>query len=366
MKIHYLSESRIPSRDANSVHVMKIASAMSVLGHDVTVFARRGAESITDDVMRYYGVAGRFHIKYVNWRPIRVVGGLSYALQVRRASRQLGLPDLYYGRHWASVLAVAGDGVPTRFEVHAPPEGFVQAALIRHAIRAGKLSRIVAISDALRLEYLRLFPEVPREMITVAHDASDPFPQNARPSALPGRAEAYKVGYVGHLYPGKGMEVISRLALRLPDIDFHVVGGTDRDIARWREKSVPNLIFHGHQPPACLPSLLTSFNLVLAPYQRKVSVSRGGDVSRWMSPLKLFEYMSAARTIVASDLPVLREILQHDVNGLLCPPNDMEAWVHAIGRCRDDRIFANRLGMQAKEDFLQRHTWIERARQVLQ
>jgi glycosyltransferase involved in cell wall biosynthesis len=40
-----------------------------------------------------------------------------------------------------------------------------------------------------------------------------------------------------------------------------------------------------------------------------VSVLGKGNTVGWISPLKIFEYIAAKRPIIASDLPVLREIL---------------------------------------------------------
>ena len=39
MKILYISKSTIPSRTANSVHVMKMCQAFSDIGHDVVLLA---------------------------------------------------------------------------------------------------------------------------------------------------------------------------------------------------------------------------------------------------------------------------------------------------------------------------------------
>ena len=39
MKIVYISNSTIPSRAANSIHVMKVCQAFSDLGHEITLFA---------------------------------------------------------------------------------------------------------------------------------------------------------------------------------------------------------------------------------------------------------------------------------------------------------------------------------------
>ena len=47
-----------------------------------------------------------------------------------------------------------------------------------------------------------------------------------------------KIGYVGHLYKGKGIEVIQLLLNKCNnDIEFHIVGGTEKDINEWKKNT---------------------------------------------------------------------------------------------------------------------------------
>jgi glycosyltransferase involved in cell wall biosynthesis len=186
------------------------------------------------------------------------------------------------------------------------------------------------------------------------------------PAPLAGRAP--RLGYVGHLYAGRGVELLLRLAERRPDCELHVVGGSEADLERRRGAlRPPNLIFHGFVPPARLAELYAGFDLLLMPYQERVTVAGGrSDTGRWMSPLKMFEYMAAGRPIVSSDLPVLREVLTHERNALLASPSDLDAWDAAVGRLLADPGLARRLGETARTDFLGHHTWDARAAAVLE
>ena len=105
--------------------------------------------------------------------------------------------------------------------------------------------------------------------------------------------------------------------------------------------------------------------VALAPFGRRVEALQR-EISSWFSPLKIFEYMAQGRAIVAPDLPVLREVLEHGRNAWLVEPEDAEAWVHAVVTLREDAALRRRLGCAAFEDFRQRCTWTERARKVLE
>jgi glycosyltransferase involved in cell wall biosynthesis len=105
--------------------------------------------------------------------------------------------------------------------------------------------------------------------------------------------------------------------------------------------------------------------VVLAPFQRRITIAGEGDIANWTSPLKVFEYMAAGKAILCSDLPVLREVMRDGDNCLLLPPDDVDAWSAALERLRDDGDLRARLGKNARLDFLEHYTWKARASRVL-
>jgi glycosyltransferase involved in cell wall biosynthesis len=181
-------------------------------------------------------------------------------------------------------------------------------------------------------------------------------------------AGSFRVGYLGHLYPGKGMELIEQLAPIRPRMTFHIVGGRPADVSRWRERTraVPNIVYHGHVPHAETRRYLASMDVVLAPYQRVVVGSGGGaNLADWMSPLKIFEYMAEGKAILSSDLPVLREVLVDRSNALLRGPEDVAGWADGLSALETDARLRARIGAQGRNDLLERYTWNQRARAIL-
>ena len=79
--------------------------------------------------------------------------------------------------------------------------------------------------------------------------------------------------------------------------------------------------------------------------------------------MKLFEYMACGRAIIATDLPVFREVLNPS-NAVLLPADDLEAWVKALKTLRTDPERRQTLGNQARYDVAQ-YTWEARAARVL-
>ena len=198
----------------------------------------------------------------------------------------------------------------------------------------------------------------------VLPDGADPFPENPPKAKLP---KGINIGYVGHLYPGKGGEFIVRLAKALPDYNFHIVGGQPKDIERIMPlKPSKNLTFHGHIPHAETIAYLHAFDIAIAPYSEKVNLAKtSADIGKWMSPLKLFEYMSSGTPLITSNLPVLREIIQHNRNGLLAKPDCLDDWKIKLTELAKDSALRTSLGETAHTLFHEQYTWQRRAENIL-
>ena len=373
LRIAYLSASALPSRAANSVHVMKMCSAFGRLGHDVDLYCFNGQPVLeNEELFDRYGISGGFRIFRMQRTLPWALGAIEYSLRVRRALAEVsdGGYDVIYARHRYSLSVAPASRAARVFEAHVPPRSPFEMIVERRILKSRRFQRLIVISDALKGEYLRLFPCIPPEVVKVAHDGADPPGEvilNRRHSSSLAGCEIPTVGYVGHLYTGKGMEIVSQLPPLVPEAKFIVVGGTEDDLATWRNRaSFRNLTFLGYRPHREAMDEAARMDILLAPYQTRVFVhGKDGDIARWMSPLKLFEYMSLRKPIIASDLPVLREVLEHEKNALLVPPDDPAAWAVAVRRLLADKNLRDTLARNAARDFIEKYTWYERARQVI-
>ena len=146
--------------------------------------------------------------------------------------------------------------------------------------RSRGLRRIVVISMALKADLLDAIG-VDADRILVAHDGADAPGEHRKPQALKRDPTRIQVGYVGHLYPGRGIELISELARRLHDMDFHLVGGQPADIRRVRRSlALPdNVVLHGFLPYDHAEAFRAPLDVLIAPYQHTIMTPAGTEVS---------------------------------------------------------------------------------------
>lgn len=384
MRVAVIAPSEIPARRANTMQVMKMCQAISALGHEVrlAVPAAGAARSVDEtqwgELAHHYGLKQRFTVDWLTAIP-----------QLRRYD--FGFRSVGWARGWNADLlytrlpqaAAIGSmlGVPTIYEVHDLPKGLMAPLLFRAFLRGRGKRRLVVITHSLLYDLADKFSApVDEPFSLVAPDGVD----LSRYTNLPGRDAARRsieeglgvslsdqvivAGYTGHLYRGRGVELMLTMAAGLPEAIFLLVGGEPQDVERLQLQSqqagLSNVILTGFIPNAELPVYQAACDVLLMPYQRHVAASSGGDIARYLSPMKLFEYMASGRPILSSDLPVLKEVLEQDF-AIFLPPDDANSWVTAIQGLSEDAQRRADLGREARMN-ADRYSWESRAQRILE
>jgi glycosyltransferase involved in cell wall biosynthesis len=79
--------------------------------------------------------------------------------------------------------------------------------------------------------------------------------------------------------------------------------------------------------------------------------------------MKMFEYLACGRAILASDLPVLKEVLSPKT-AVLLPPDDLDAWISALEKLRQEPDRRARFANQARSA-AQDYSWSRRVARIL-
>lgn len=378
-----IANARMPSQRAQSLQLAQVAAAFARAGVPTTLFhaRRRGTPPMADAaaLLAGYGVPpgplpSLRAVPCTDWielvpRALQYLPGRLQELTfARRAAREAHAAppqariltrELEVARH----LARAGRA-DLFLELHRVPGGRLRRRWLVEAARG--TAGILAISEGVRADLLDLGLDPAR--IRVEHDAHDPDRFRGLPDRASARAalglpsDAPVVAYTGGLLAWKGVEVLVDAARLLPGVEFVIAGGMDEDLARLRRRAadLPNVRLEGFRPPSQVPLYLVAADVVAAPNRSRPAIS-----ARYTSPLKVFECMAAGVALVASDLPSMRELLQHGQDAWLVAPDDPRALARGLEHLLSDeglrRALAARLASRAPA-----HTWDARAARILE
>jgi len=370
LKIAYISTAEVPSNRANSLQVMKVCQALLQLGHSVQLYLPTGRNVAWEELAETYGLTERFPVTRLPSRSLFKRMDFTLA-SLARAHREKA--DLVYTRMvWTALLARLG-GFLTVLELHDQPVGRFGPMVYRWYLRLHQPKLTVYITSALKtlLDQHTGMSAKPAEAI-IAPDGVDldlyhnlPEPSQAR-NAL-GLPDEFTAVYTGGFYPGRGLELLEPLAQAFPQVRFVWIGGDAEQVSNWSvrlaEKSISNVTLTGHIANQRVPLYQSAADILLLPYSHKFGGSGGGNIAGVSSPLKLFEYLAAGRAILASDLPVLREVLNEDLVAFY-PPEDFSALCSSFAGLLADSSKRKRLG-DAARNAAQAYDWRTRMNKIL-
>ncbi len=367
-KLVYPSTAIVPSTQANSVQIMKMCNALCRFGFDVTLLAGTMPRYKNVNVFEYYGIENTFSIVR------KMTGchrGSSFFLSLRHypALKRLAKSAediLFYGRDVLSLYILSRAGRQVIYETHDIVKKGPRSWTEKQLMKSQNLCKIVFISNELKSGYLKKYNTLlANKKMIIAPDASDEQPNFSETVNLKGKAD-FNACYIGSFHRGRGIELILDIAERMPDVGFHLFGGTNNQICQLKQKSSLNVYFYGYIKPAQTYKARNAADVFLMPYQKEVMVSQNAsETSRWMSPVKLFEYMSSKKPVISSNHKVLQEVLEHNRNCLLCESDDAEQWVQAITRVKRDEQLYNSISEMAYRDFIENYTWNKRIERIL-
>jgi glycosyltransferase involved in cell wall biosynthesis len=334
-----------------------MCAALVRQGFRTTLFATPAPEGVKDwaRVLRDYGIE-----EWVEafWMPAsRGKWRVRWAV-MRTTMRTARRFSLCYTRSPIAAAACVLCHRACVYEMHSPRLPRFEAALLA-AIRRSDRLRIVAISAVLA-DIVSDRYRIPRQRIIVEHDACRLDGDSPHDEGIGSRR--LEAVYVGSFYPGRGIDLIRRLADTHADVDFLAVGGAPEDLVK---PAPQNLRLRGRVPHRDVPAVLRTADVLLMPYGSRVTIDGAGDTSQFCSPLKLFEYLAAGRAIVSSRLPSIQEVLRDGENALLAAPDDLNEWSAALEALKQSAQLREQLAAGALRT-AGVHTWDARVRRILE
>ena len=334
--LSYISELCLPSNSGYAQHVLKICDAFSKKFKTRLFVISNGKSFIK--LKKEYSLKRKFKINpYSKNYKNNFITRIFFSLYILK---NINKNSLIISRSLISSLTLSMFGTKSILELHHPPKGL--SSYIFYLCRLFKLDK--------NLHYIFLHKNIKKhlkiERGIVLDDACDLSDFKVRKSKV-----KFEYCYVGSLFKGKGLEKIIELASYFPQKRFHVFGDTktiDPNFNKLQIKKLKNLYMHNFKSYQFIPDILKRSKYLLLPYSNKVSVnSKNLEVSNYMSPLKMFDYLASGKIIIASNLKVYSHILKNNFNCLMPKKNDLKSWMDLINNISKKNVNLNYLQKNA-------------------
>jgi glycosyltransferase involved in cell wall biosynthesis len=367
--VRILYHHRTLADGAEGIHIAAMVDAFRRLGHEVHVASLAGAAR-----------GGRL-IDCARSALPRAVAELASLgvnvpeyLQVRRQLEVFDADLLYkrHARHDIAALAAARRcKIPAVLEVNAlfTAPGYEQFEPITMAGLARSLERralqmsnvVIVVSSPLARE-VEALSGVNAIVLPngVDPDRFDPRRANgSRVRARYGLGGALTIGWTGILREWHGLELLLDALVSVPAAQLLIVGdGPARsrlDERVLRSGLQQRVVVTGRVPHDEIPDYLAAIDIAV------VADERTGVAS----PMKLVEYMSMGRAVVAPAEENIRDLVEDGVDGLLFRPGDGDQLAALLRRLAGDLPLRRALGSHARNKVEQERNWQVIAAKVL-
>jgi glycosyltransferase involved in cell wall biosynthesis len=269
-------------------------------------------------------------------------------------------------------------GYRTLFEVNGLPSielkyhypGLDQALLAKikeQEIATLHLSDAIVCPSNVTRDYIASLGLSPKQITVIPNGVS---PSDFSASPLPPRdGRVPSLLYIGTLADWQGLEVVIKA---LPDIleqkavQLRIVGRGRSRQRKFLSKQIRKLGVDGSvivQPAVPhheVPALIAESDICIAPLGLN-----DRNVTQGACPIKVLEYMASSRPLIASNLPIVRELVREDVDGLLFSPNDPQDLARKVMMLLENVELSRRLAESAAGRALTKFTWHESQKKLL-
>jgi len=368
----------------SAIKAKEFIRAMKALGHTAHLEWRlpqpNGAVSVTQKAKERLKPLLQ---KYLH-EPKRVALNAKYLRQEYQIFKRQK-PDIFFNR--LELYTFSGTwlskrlGIPMVVEADCPPAYEHMNFYGKKYMHLGNLARhlemqtmrdasaVIAISNILKNYYVE--QGIAAEKIHVIPNGADPekfkpSPKDRELAVKYNLADKIVIGWIGSLVGWSGIENLIEAARKIlqtrSNVCFMMVGG-GKNQEFFREKlqyggHASRVILPGLVPHEEVPRYLSCMDIVLAPYPK---------LDFWYpSSMKLFEYMSAGKAVVATGVGQMSEIIQDGVNGYIFDPDVAGDLFQKLITLGDSSEARQRVSARARRDIEEKWNWQAHAKKMVE
>jgi len=365
LKIFYVSNNQLPTKKAHGIQMVKMWEAFNLVGAECELIYPDRAidpEIGQRNISTFYSLDDGFKsrpiksLNLVHFQFIPFLGKILFVLQQFYFAKKVGkILSKESGIIYTRDQFVAKEFIGTRFKVYWEIHNLsrnIYDIISRETLH--RLDGIVVITENLRNELSKYYSGkilVARDGVDFDKFDVDLTKEDARfRLGLPVNKKIAM--YVGHAYGWKGLDVLSRASEYFSeDEDLFLIGNHEKTAGK-------NINFIDHIAYDLVPTYLKAADCLLLTGDARFKIS-----SSFTSPLKMFEYMTSKRPIVAQRLDSFSEVLNLE-NSILVDPDNPEALYRGIKKAFYDQPLGAKISKNAYEE-AKKFTWLNRARSIL-
>ena len=379
MKIVYITNARLPTEKAHGVQIIKMIEALSSLNNEVVLISPNRIQneiSHKTSVFDFYNVEKIFEHNLINfidpykyrslmpkffYRFFSFLVNLLWGIKSAKIGSKLN-GDFYIFRDNTpfSYLFCAIFSKKCVIEFHDIPP-FLSRLIFKLGLMISGKTVCFAVTNKLSEDLFHKFGKVKNlKKIDTLHDGVDLIKfknnkiiENSTPLLT----------YCGSLSKSKGIDLIINSAKYINNVEFQIIGGLKVDVDHYKkianDNGVKNINFIGQVNYSDVPNLLNKSDILLLPSSAKNIKSRN-----YTSAMKLFEYMSIGKPIIASNIPSNTEILENNVNCLLFEPDNPKSMVEKINTLINDKELNKKITKNSSKLAI-KYSWTERSKKMI-
>ena len=359
--INYVTFSSIPSSLPSSLQIIKTCESLSKYKHDVTLI-KPGTGDKKISLKKYYGLKYNVNVKEFDSFNSFPRGFKFYMYCFYCFFYILNKKDsVTISRNYFICYLLILFKKKVILEIHhdIKIEGRITKFIIKYLnfLNKSNLINIVAITNSVKKLFTKKY-NVKASKITVLPSGSS-IRINLAPKLSYNKR--LKIGYFGAISSSKGINTLIKLSKIDKENDYYIYGGSKLDINNIKKRNInKNLFLKESLPYAGLAKIMLNMDILTIPYTKRVT-SAGGvdDISKYTSPLKLFDYLAVGKIIIASDLKVLREVISLKNAYFIKNYENVFEWRRYIIKAKNDKrklfiMGKNNLRLSKKYDHLKR------------